>query len=505
VQVRTAEVVGALGLATDLGMRADFEHSLRSSCIAMRIADRLHLNDVERQQVFYVTPLLYLGCTADLGAVVDAFGDEEAFRIEVAPIAYDAPSRLARTMLSMAGAPARGPARLLARTRALALLPTAMPRMMRAHCEVASLHAERLGLPEHIRSVFPAIYERWDGKGGPNRLKGSDIPVAARVAQVAHDLDVQRSVRAPDEVAAVMQARAGRAFDPELVDAAFDLGPDPSVGTTWDGVLAVEPEPVLVLTDDGIDAALECLGEFAELISPYFRGHAAAVSTLAADTAARLGLDPDTVAAVRRAGLVHDVGRASVPVGIWDRPDVLTPADWERVRLHAYHSSRVLSKTPWLRDIGLIAAAHHERCDGSGYHQGAPAAHLSLAARVLAAADAYCAMTADRPHRAALAPEVAAKQLQADAAAGSLDGQVVDALLAAAEGAAPASTSDRLTPRETEVLRLIAHGRANKQIARELNISAKTVDNHVQRIYGKAGVSTRAAATLWAMQRGLLA
>jgi HD-GYP domain-containing protein (c-di-GMP phosphodiesterase class II) len=285
-----------------------------------------------------------------------------------------------------------------------------------------------------------------------------------------------------------------------------DLDPIPTTDSAWDMMLAAEPEPVGYLDDSEIDDALAALGAFSELISPYLRVHGAAVSAIAAEAAARLGLAPDEVALVRRAGLVQDVGRVTVPLSVWDQPGPLGPDDWERVRLHAYHSGRVLACTPWLSEIGAVASLHHERCDGSGYHRGSPAAQLPVTARVLAAADAFCAMVKDRPHRAAVDAAAAARQLRAQAAAGCLDPTVVETVLAVGAGA-PArrvSGSDALTAREVEVLRLLGRGAANKQIARTLSISAKTVDNHVQRIYAKAGVSTRAAATVWAIRRGLL-
>jgi HD-GYP domain-containing protein (c-di-GMP phosphodiesterase class II) len=457
--------------------------------------------------VFYVTPLLYIGCTAELNTVVEAFGDEEVFRLRIAPIAYDSPARMMRAMVSLAGSEARGPARMVARVQAVAKLRL-MPQVMRAHCEVGALYAEALGLPQHVRDVMPAIYERWDGRGGPNGLRAEDIPVAARIAQVAHDLDVQACVRGPEHVEPVLRARAGRAFDPEIVEAALAVRhhcPTSWDPAGWDDVLECEPEPVLSRRDEEIDVALACLAAFEELISRFLRGHAEAVSALAGETAARLGLPGEEIARVRRAGLVHDVGRVAIPVGIWERAGALGADDWERVRLHAYQSGRILSRSPWLREIGALVIAHHERCDGSGYHQGSPGPHLSMAARVLAAADVYCAMRADRPYRPALPEEQAVSELRAEAATGRLDEGVVETLLAVAAGTRRRPGTDRLTVREIEVVRLLAQGRPNKQIARALGITVKTVDNHLQRIYTKAGVSTRSAATVWAMQRGLLA
>ena len=503
MRVRTAEVAGALSLATDLGMRAEFEHGLRATRYAMRLGEILGADAATMQASYYVSLLLYVGCTADLDLLSDAFGDEEDFRVRVAPIAYGPPGPMMRAMLPMAGRPATGARRIVATARTLVRLPREMPRMMRTHCEVSRLHVGQLGLPDKVRDVVGAAYERWDGKGGPSRLRGDEIPLAVRIAHVAHDLDQQRSVHGTD-ADDVLRERAGRAFDPSIVAAALSLDTLDGAESSWHATLAAEPEPVLFTEDAALDRSLTCFGAFAELIAPFLRGHSTVVADLAARAAAAIGLDDAEVALVRRAGLVHDVGRVTVPVRVWERAGPLGPDDWERVRLHAYHGGRVLAKSAQLAGIGVIASAHHERCDGSGYHRGTGAAELPRTARVLAVADAYAAMRADRPHRPALAATRAADELRSEVRHGRLDQTAVDAVLAVAgHGRAPGAMPD-LTARETEVLRLVARGAANKQIARTLGISAKTVDNHVQHIYAKAAVSTRAAATLWAIQRGLL-
>jgi HD-GYP domain-containing protein (c-di-GMP phosphodiesterase class II) len=209
---------------------------------------------------------------------------------------------------------------------------------------------------------------------------------------------------------------------------------------------------------------------------------------------------------IRRAALVHDVGRVALPVRIWQKPGPLTPDEWERVRLHPYHSERILCRSPFLATLARVAAAHHERLDGSGYHSGTAAAALSPPARLLAAADAYHATTEPRPHRKALSPEQAAESLGHEAGAGRLDAGAVAAVLEAAGQEVP--RIDRpagLTEREAEVVGLLARGLQTKQVARELGISVNTADRHVQNAYRKIGVSTRAAAALFAMEHGLAA
>jgi HD-GYP domain-containing protein (c-di-GMP phosphodiesterase class II) len=186
----------------------------------------------------------------------------------------------------------------------------------------------------------------------------------------------------------------------------------------------------------------------------------------------------------------------------------LTEREWEKVRLHPYYTERVLARPAQLADIGALAALHHERLDGSGYFRGAPAAMLSPAARILAAANTYCALTECRAHRPALPPEQAADELTRAVRAGRLDGEAARAVLVVAGHQAPSVKKEMvagLSEREVEVLRLLARGYTMNQTAAELTIAYKTVDRHIQNIYTKINVSTRAAATLFAMENSLLA
>ena len=274
--------------------------------------------------------------------------------------------------------------------------------------------------------------------------------------------------------------------------------------SVWEETLALEPAPRLVLEDEAIDRALAAMGDFADLVSPYLVGHSAGVAELAAAAARRCHFDAADVAATRRAALVHDVGRVAVSAHVWQKATTLTPDEWERVRLHAYHSERVLTRSPFLAALAPVATSHHERLDGAGYHRGATAATLSPPARLLAAADAYHAMTEPRPHREALSPQQAADALGREAGDGRLDAGSVAAVLEAAGHRAPrVERPAGLTQREAEVVTLLARGFQTKQVARTLGISAKTADHHVQNAYAKIGVSTRASAALFAMEHGL--
>jgi HD-GYP domain-containing protein (c-di-GMP phosphodiesterase class II) len=250
-----------------------------------------------------------------------------------------------------------------------------------------------------------------------------------------------------------------------------------------------------------VDSVLGVFADFVDLKSPFTAGHSREVAALAADAGGDAGVS------LRRAGLLHDLGRVAVPNGIWDKPGPLTDGEWERVRLHPYYTERVVGRIGALKDLAVLAGMHHERLDGSGYHRGSSRGEIPAHARVLAAADVYQAMTQPRPHRPALTPEQAARELEAMSRSGRLDHEAVAGVLSAAghrlERGRQAWPAD-LSEREVEVLRLICRGDTKKEVASHLSISPSTVDHHVRHIYDKAGVKTRAGATLFALEHDLL-
>jgi HD-GYP domain-containing protein (c-di-GMP phosphodiesterase class II) len=510
-RVRAAEVTAALSLVTDLGIGVPLEHGLHSTLIAMRLAERLGVDRTTASQTYYACLLDYIGCTADADVAADIFGSDDSLTRYGTPVWYGSRAEMFAGFIR-AVAPPGGSA--LVRARQLSFGLPKLARGFRHHvtafCEVARMLTDRLGLPTAIGALFAYAVERWDGKGIPGRAKGQEIPLPVRIAHVARDAAFQGMLGGTDHAARVIRERAGRAFDPvvamQLADDAPELLAEGDSESAWDETMAAESAPQLFLESEAIDRALGAMGDFADLASPHLVGHSAGVAGLATAAAERSGFDTAEASMIRRAALVHDLGRVAVPVRIWQKATTLTADDWERVRLHAYHSERVLSRSPFLAAIGTIAGTHHERLDGSGYHRGVSAPALTRPARLLAAADAYHAMTEPRPHRRALTPDRAADTLGREAAAGRLDPDAVSAVLEAAGHRAPRiERPASLTEREAQVVSLLARGLQTKQIARALGISVKTADRHVQNAYGKMGVSTRAAAAVFAMEHGLVA
>jgi len=505
-RLRLAELIGALSLATDLGMGQPLEQALRTCLIALALSGELGLRGEELSEVYYVALLRFLGCTADAHAWADMVGGAEiAVRAAIAPLLGGRPTEFDSRVMPTVGA---GHGRL-SRVRLVAgMMSSGRSRAregLRAHCELGENLAQRLGLPAGVRSALAASFEQWNGGGLPNGLSHEAIPLASRVGFVARDLEGIHRQGGIEAATAEVRRRRGRAHDPAVADA-FLAGPSEVLAgaaatTPWEDVLDSEPEPRPWVPEARLDDVLAVFADFIDLKTPFTAGHSREVASLVGEAGGA------EAAALRRAGLLHDLGRISVPNGIWEKPGPLTGGEWERVRLHAYYSERIVSRVRGLAELAVTVGMHHERLDGSGYHRGSSRGEIAMPARLLAAADAYQAMTQPRPHRAALAPERAAGELESMAAAGRLDREAVRSILTAAGhrlGRAHHSWPAGLTEREVEVLRLICRGGTKKEVAAKLSISPSTVDHHLRHIYGKAGVQTRAGTTIFALEHDLL-
>ncbi len=509
--LRLAEILAALSQVTDLGMGQPPETAIRTCLLATGLARQLGLPEHEVADVYYTALLQHIGCTAyahETAAI--AGGDDIGFRAAGARV-DDASLR--DTLVFMLTGVARTsppPARIRAVLSVMRAGPAFPRRLYRANCEVAVRTADRLGLPAGVQQGLDTIYARWDGTGTP-AARGEEIALASRFAQVAGQAMVFAQAGEPDHAIETIRHRAGTALDPTIA-AAFVAHGTPMLAAidTTDPFLAVleaEPEPHRRVPEARIDGITRAFADITDLKSPWLHGHSTGVATLADSTARQMKLPEPEVAHTCLAGYLHDLGRVGVPSGIWDKPGPLASNEWEQVRLHAYHTERILVRSPALAGLATVAGMHHERLDGSGYHRGASGSAIPVGARILAAADSWDAITHDRPHRPARTPDEAAIELAADARANRLDLDVVEALLAVVGQQAPALHRvwpGGLTDREVEVLRLAARGMSNKEIGATLSISPKTADHHIQHIYDKIGVSTRAGAALFAMEHDLI-
>jgi HD-GYP domain-containing protein (c-di-GMP phosphodiesterase class II) len=510
VRFRLAELVAALSLGIDLGFNQPMEHVLRQCLIALRLAERAGVPEEERAHVYYTALLVDVGCHTDAHEQAKWFGDD----IEMKADKYG-PYDLRSPLMMLSGMRRIGSGHPLVRRLRIGLEFAVsghrdLDKMIDHHAAIARMLGEQLGLPDGVLRALSAAYEQWDGRGWPGELKGDDVPLPARIAQLGEFVEVAHRVGGVDGVRDLLRKRRGKQFDPNLAELLYAdaeaILSDLEAVSTWDAVIGIEPSLAVTLDDDRFDAALEAVANFVDLKSPYFLGHGRAVADLAAEAGRLLNMPAPEVQTLRRAGLAHGFGRLGVSNGIWDKRGPLGAGEWERVRMHPYLTERMLQQSPGLAPIGQIAVRLRERLDGSGYPRGASGSAISRPARVLGAADAYQAMREPRPHRGALAADEAAAELRAEVRAGRLDPDAVEVVLAAAGHRASRRREGPagLTAREVEVLCLAARGLSNKEIASRLVISPKTVGNHIEHIYMKIGASTRAMASLYAMQHGLL-
>jgi HD-GYP domain-containing protein (c-di-GMP phosphodiesterase class II) len=510
MQVRLAELVGALSLGIDLGFGQPMEHVLRQCLIALRLAEGLGLDEEQRAVVYYTALLVNVGCHTDAHEQAKWFGDDIALK----SIKYDHEPRslrMAATGMRRLGSGNPPLSRFRLGLEFALSGHREVDDMIAHHASIARTLAQQLSLPDDVAESIGAAYERWDGRGWPGELEGDAIPLASHIAHVAEFVEVAHRMSGVEAARQLARQRRAGDFAPavaDLVQAEAEVifsGLD-SVGV-WESVIDAEPALAVMLDGERFDTAVLAIADFVDLKSPYFLGHARGVSELAAEAGGRFGLDTARVQLLRRAGLVHGLGRLGISNAILDKEAPLGAGEWERIRLQPYLTDRMLRQSQALGPVAQLAVQHRERLDGSGYPRGLSGAALSFEARILAAADAYRAMREPRPHRAQRSADDAAAQLRSDVKAGRHDADAVEAVLGAdghrvrrrREG--PAG----LTLREVEVLRLLARGLSNKEIATRLVISPKTVANHAEHIYAKIGAPTRAAAGLFAMQHGLLA
>jgi HD-GYP domain-containing protein (c-di-GMP phosphodiesterase class II)/DNA-binding CsgD family transcriptional regulator len=507
-QVRLADLLAALSVATDLGNGQEPEKAIRACLVATALARRMGTPEAEVADVYYTALLRHLGCTATAHEEAYLSGDELVTR----PVAErsDFGNRREAFALLLQMGRGTGVDRLRYLSRALRL-GKGDQVILGAICEFGARLAERLGLRSGVRDGLYQIFERWDGRGTPQGLAGEDIGLPARLAEVGHQAVTFERLGGRESAVDVIRRRAGGWFDPGVAEGFARFGAaifeEIESRDVWEAVLEVEPEPRRTIAPEGLDGLARTFADMVDLKSPFMLGHSTEVADLSERAAGALGLEHEGVIDLRRAALLHDIGRVAVSNGIWEKPSSLSTTEWERVRLHPYQTERILARSRILEPLARTAGMHHERQDGSGYQRGASGGELTAAARVLAAADAFQAMTQDWPHRPALSPEAASEALATEGRSGRLDPECVRAVIDAAGQPVPKVRTTwpaNLSEREIEVLWLLARGLSNREIAGRLFISSRTAEHHVQHIYTKIGASTRAAAAMFAMEHGLL-
>ncbi len=505
-----SELLGVLSFGVDLGMGQPMEHVLRQCLIALRMAEKIGLAAGDMEAVYFASLVAWVGCHVDAYEQAKWFGDDTVLkgdfrRVDLAT-ASSGPLFVLRHLGS--GRPLHQrvgmvPAFLGAGRRVA-------ESMLEVHWRASDELMARLGLDQLVRDTVEQSFERWDGRGAPKGLKGNQILITSRLVNLADVVEVFHASAGVGAAVSVARERRGSQFDPDLVEVfantAEDLFKELDALSAWEAIVSAEPASRYRLTNSELEAALEAISDFCDVKSPYTIGHSKGVASLVAAAAPSFGLDAAQATLVRRAALVHDLGKLGVPNVVLDKVGRLSPSELERVRMHSYLTERMLSSSTGLIPMAAVAGQHHERMDGSGYPRGLSGGEISPGGRLLAAADSYHARLEPRPHRPARTRDQAAEEVRAEVRAGRLDGDAVAAVLGSGgrRGSRRREWPAGLTGREVEILRLIARGLSNRQIACELTISPKTANAHVEHIYTKLGVNSRALASLFAAKHGLI-
>jgi HD-GYP domain-containing protein (c-di-GMP phosphodiesterase class II) len=511
-----AEVLAAFAFATDLGMAQPMGHVIRACYIGQHLANALGLSPDERADLYYATLLMHSGCTASSTTIATFFHEDEmvaAYDVGLSDPqnALDMLQRLARHLTP--GVPL--PARVQQFLNIMIHMPPAILEGQRATCEVAARIAQRLGLSTGVRQILLNLYERWDGKG-PNGLRGQAVPLGARIVDATSMIEMFHYSKGPAAAEDFASVHRGRAYDPQVVDCFLNLARKPAFWDElaredlWQDILAMEPATAHpIIGEEKLDDVIMAFGDFADLKSDHTAGHAKGTAQAAEPIARRLGLPAREVTTIRRAAFVHDLGHAAVPTAILDKTQPLSEAEKERLRLHPYYTERILARVAPLRPLADIAGAHHEYLNGLGYYRGLSGNQVPLGARVLAVADEFDDLTQGRSQPTPLEPADALARMQPRANS-QFSAECLEALAQELDLAVPKRTRRHdwpggLSDREVEVLRLMARGQRNRQMAQSLVVSEKTVGHHIEHIYNKLGISSRGAAVFFAIEHDLVA
>jgi HD-GYP domain-containing protein (c-di-GMP phosphodiesterase class II) len=508
------ELLGAFAYASDLAFGLQLEDSLRCCYLAMRLAEQMDVSEEDQLSVYYTALLKDAGCTSWTSELARIWQtDEIAARRELILFTDRSTSAgLQAWMQLYVGPDLAPPARQALLSEVMAGLPQVIADAITNTAEVAGRIAKRLGMPESVQLATRHLFEQWDGKGAPDGLKGVEIPLASRVVLAAFIVVPMNRIHGHESAVAAVRQMNGSTFDPAVVAAMEELASREEFWAGLEGdrirerVLDMEPaSPLSDVGDDRVEEVALAFADFIDLKSRFAAAHSRRVAKIAEETARLLGCAPEAVLQIRRAALMHDLGLVAIPSFSLEKPEEeLSEAEWEQYRLHPYHGERILQRVGALAPFAEMVGTHQERFDGSGYYRGLRGANISLGARIIAVADRLDELTHDAPKRAALDPRDA---LAAMASEPGLDGAIVEAIRrAVGEDARP---SDRqwpagLTLREVDVLRLAARGLTRAQIGTALDITENTVRHHLEHIYAKTGTTTRVAATLFAIENGLL-
>ncbi len=444
-QIRLAEILSALGQALDMTEGQPEGHCIRCCYIGVRIGEVLKIDPVQQSSLYYTLLLKDLGCSSNAARICQLYlADDLSFKRDFKLIDGSLAQAL-RFVLAHTGLKAGLAERFRAIIHIFQNGGELAQELIETRCDRGAEIARLMRFGEDVAQGIRSLDEHWDGSGLPDRRSYSDIPLASRIALLAQVVDVFHTSAGRKAAMDEATARAGGWFDPGVVTAFLKLAGDPTFWTDLQSsslaqtILSLEPAQTRrTVTEDYLDDIAAAFAQVIDSKSPYTHGHSERVTLFADLIAAELGFDGERRRWIKRAALLHDIGKLGVSNTVLDKPGKLDAAEWEAMRRHASFTEEILGRISVFRDLAAVAAAHHERLDGSGYPKGLAAGDLPLEARILAVADVFDALTADRPYRAALSAAEAFATIERSAGS-ALDPACIDALHRAMRRLEPAA------------------------------------------------------------------